>query len=68
MVLYNQAKGIILSRWGEAYTYDRKVSLSISKAFLLYFPTRIFSDRFPTPIPPYSPTEHGTKIAVRALV
>jgi len=52
MVLYNQAKGIILSRWGKAHTYDRKVSqLSISKAFLLYFPMGLFSDRFPTPIP-----------------
>lgn len=39
MVLYNQVRKQVLTGGVKAHTYDRKVSqLSISKAFLLYFP------------------------------
>ena len=52
MVLYTQARKQVLAGGVKAHTYSREVSqLPISKAFLLYFPMGIFSDRFPTPIP-----------------
>ena len=52
VVFYNQFRGTNLNSGVKAHTYSREVSqLSISKAFLLYFPMGIFSDRFLTPIP-----------------
>lgn len=52
MVLYTQVRKQVLTGWVKAHTYSREVSqLLISKAFLLYFPTGIFFNRFLIPVP-----------------